>query len=279
MYAQAREEMGRIDVLFNNAGISPDDDVSVLDTSLEAWQRVQDVNLKSVFLCCKHGIPHLLDGGRRLGDQHRVVRRGDGRRHLADLLHGLEGRRARAVARARRGVRAGAASASTPSAPARSTRRCCRSSSRRIRRRPRAGSSTCRWAASPRPREIAQGALFLASDEQLLRDRLDLPGRRRPLRRLRHAGVSSERPSLADGGCPGRSAGFSRSRRGSGRRARGRAGSSRRSRARSPRAAPPGRRRSEPRPHRTGSRRSSARRSAAVTSAWNWMPQTRSPIR
>ncbi len=63
MYAKAAEEMGRIDVLFNNAGISPDDDVSVLDTSLEAWQRVQDVNLKSVFLCCKHGIPHLLDAG------------------------------------------------------------------------------------------------------------------------------------------------------------------------------------------------------------------------
>src|SRR5207248_2582138 len=41
--------------------ISPADDASVLETGLEAWQRVQDVNLKSVFLCCKHGIPHLLD--------------------------------------------------------------------------------------------------------------------------------------------------------------------------------------------------------------------------
>ena len=61
MYAQTHEAFGRIDVLFNNAGISPPDDVSVLDTSLEAWQRVQDVNLKSVFLCCKHGIPHLLE--------------------------------------------------------------------------------------------------------------------------------------------------------------------------------------------------------------------------
>ncbi len=60
---RARDEYGRIDVLFNNAGISPDDDVSVLDTSVEAWQRVQDVNLRSVFLCCKHGIPHLLDSG------------------------------------------------------------------------------------------------------------------------------------------------------------------------------------------------------------------------
>jgi NAD(P)-dependent dehydrogenase (short-subunit alcohol dehydrogenase family) len=63
MYAKAREEFGHVDVLFNNAGISPDDDASVLDTSVEAWQRVQDVNLKSVFLCCKHGIPHLLDSG------------------------------------------------------------------------------------------------------------------------------------------------------------------------------------------------------------------------
>ena len=61
MYARAKDELGRVDVLFNNAGISPPDDASVLDTSVEAWQRVQDVNLKSVFLCCKHGIPHLLN--------------------------------------------------------------------------------------------------------------------------------------------------------------------------------------------------------------------------
>jgi NAD(P)-dependent dehydrogenase (short-subunit alcohol dehydrogenase family) len=62
MYERVREELGRIDVLFNNAGINPTDDASVLETSLEAWQRVQDVNLRGVFLCCKHGIPHLLDG-------------------------------------------------------------------------------------------------------------------------------------------------------------------------------------------------------------------------
>ncbi|HEY3186309.1 MAG TPA: SDR family oxidoreductase [Solirubrobacteraceae bacterium] len=61
MFAAVRERFGRIDVIFNNAGISPPDDRSVLDTTLEAWQRVQDVNLRSVFLCCRHGIPHLLD--------------------------------------------------------------------------------------------------------------------------------------------------------------------------------------------------------------------------
>ena len=63
LYRRAREEMGRIDVLFNNAGISPTDDASVLDTTLEAWERVQWANLRSVFLCCKHGIPHLLQAG------------------------------------------------------------------------------------------------------------------------------------------------------------------------------------------------------------------------
>ena len=63
VYTRARDELGRVDVLFNNAGISPADDASVLDTTVEAWERVQAVNLRSVFLCCKHGIPHLLDGG------------------------------------------------------------------------------------------------------------------------------------------------------------------------------------------------------------------------
>ena len=61
LYARVREQYGHVDVLFNNAGISPNDDASVLDTTYEAWQRVQDVNLRSVFLCCKHGMPHLLE--------------------------------------------------------------------------------------------------------------------------------------------------------------------------------------------------------------------------
>jgi NAD(P)-dependent dehydrogenase (short-subunit alcohol dehydrogenase family) len=63
MFESVREAYGRADVLFNNAGISPTDDGSVLDTTLDSWQRVQDVNVRSVFLCCKHGIPLLLENG------------------------------------------------------------------------------------------------------------------------------------------------------------------------------------------------------------------------
>ena len=63
MCAQTAERFGGIDVLYNNAGISPDDDASILDTSVEAWDRVQAVNTRGVFLCCKHGIPHLLERG------------------------------------------------------------------------------------------------------------------------------------------------------------------------------------------------------------------------
>ena len=54
---------GGVDVLFNNAGISPSDDDSILTTGMDAWHRVQEVNLTSVYLCCKYGIPLLLERG------------------------------------------------------------------------------------------------------------------------------------------------------------------------------------------------------------------------
>jgi NAD(P)-dependent dehydrogenase (short-subunit alcohol dehydrogenase family) len=63
MYAETALRYGGIDVLYNNAGISPADDASILETEPDAWQRVQDVNTKGVYLCCRHGIPHLLERG------------------------------------------------------------------------------------------------------------------------------------------------------------------------------------------------------------------------
>jgi len=63
MYAETAERYGGIDVLYNNAGIMPEDDTSILDTEPDAWERVQDVNTKGVYLCCKFGIPYLLERG------------------------------------------------------------------------------------------------------------------------------------------------------------------------------------------------------------------------
>src|SRR5213079_2590272 len=63
MYAETEKRYGRIDVLYNNAGIMPPDDDSILTTEPDAWDRVQAVNAKGVYLCCKYGIPYLLKVG------------------------------------------------------------------------------------------------------------------------------------------------------------------------------------------------------------------------
>ena len=63
MYTATAERYGGIDVLYNNAGIMPADDASILETAPEAWDRMLDVNAKGVYLCCKHGIPSLLERG------------------------------------------------------------------------------------------------------------------------------------------------------------------------------------------------------------------------
>jgi NAD(P)-dependent dehydrogenase (short-subunit alcohol dehydrogenase family) len=61
LFAYAHHEYGSLDIAFNNAGISPPEDDSILDTGLEAWSRVQQVNLTSVYLCCKAALPYMLD--------------------------------------------------------------------------------------------------------------------------------------------------------------------------------------------------------------------------
>ncbi len=64
LFRTAKETYGSVDIAFNNAGISPPEDDSILTTELEAWQRVQEVNLTSVYLCCKAALPYMLEQGR-----------------------------------------------------------------------------------------------------------------------------------------------------------------------------------------------------------------------
>ena len=164
MYARTRQEFGRIDVLFNNAGINPNDDTSVLDTSVEAWQRVQDVNLKSVFLCCKHGIPHLLEtgGGSVINTASFVAVMGAAVSQVSYTASKggvLSMSRELGVEFARRGVRVNALCPGPVNTPllqelfAKDEEK----AARRLVHLPMG-----RFAE---PREIAQGALFLASDE------------------------------------------------------------------------------------------------------------------
>ena len=164
MYAQTAERFGGVDVLYNNAGISPGDDASVLETSVEAWQRVQDVNTKGVFLCCKHGIPHLLErgGGSVINVASFVAIVGAATSQISYTASKgavLSMSRELAVEFARRGVRVNAlcpGPVETPlllsiygDDPAALERR-------------RIHWPTGRLA---RPREIVQAALFLASDD------------------------------------------------------------------------------------------------------------------
>ncbi len=64
LFATAHDSYGSVDIAFNNAGISPPDDDSILVTDLEAWRRVQDVNLTSVYLCCKTVLPYMQAQGK-----------------------------------------------------------------------------------------------------------------------------------------------------------------------------------------------------------------------
>jgi NAD(P)-dependent dehydrogenase (short-subunit alcohol dehydrogenase family) len=164
MYARTRGEFGHIDVLFNNAGINPNDDSSVLETSVDAWQRVQDVNLKSVFLCCKHGIPHLLEagGGSVINTASFVAVMGAAVSQISYTASKggvLAMSREMGVEFARRGVRVNALCPGPVNTPllqelfAKDQEK----AARRLVHLPMG-----RFAE---PREIAQGALFLASDD------------------------------------------------------------------------------------------------------------------
>lgn len=164
LYAHVRETYGRIDVLFNNAGISPPDDASVLDTDLQAWERVQEVNVRSVFLCCKHGIPHLLEsgGGSVVNTASFVAVMGAATSQISYTASKgavLALSRELGVEFARRGVRVNALCPGPVNTPMLQSIYAAdpEQAARRVVHLPMG-----RFAEA---REIAQGALFLASDD------------------------------------------------------------------------------------------------------------------
>jgi len=164
MYAAARDRFGGIDVLYNNAGISPEDDASILETDEGAWQRVQDVNLKGVFLCCKHGIPHLLErgGGSVINVASFVAVLGAATSQISYTASKggvLALSRELAVQFARRGVRVNALCPGPVETPL--LLRIFGDDPAAYERR-RVHLPMGRLA---KPREIANGALFLASDD------------------------------------------------------------------------------------------------------------------
>jgi NAD(P)-dependent dehydrogenase (short-subunit alcohol dehydrogenase family) len=164
MYAAAAQRFGGIDVLYNNAGISPAEDASVLDTTVEAWQRVQDVNAKGVFLCCKHGIPYLLErgGGSVINVASFVALVGAATSQISYTASKgavLAMSRELAVEFARRGLRVNALCPGPVETPL--LLRIFGNDPAALERR-RIHWPTGRLA---KPREIVNAALFLASDE------------------------------------------------------------------------------------------------------------------
>jgi NAD(P)-dependent dehydrogenase (short-subunit alcohol dehydrogenase family) len=164
MYAATAERYGGIDVLYNNAGIMPADDASILDTEPDAWQRVQDVNVKGVYLCCKHGIPHLLErgGGSVINVASFVALVGAATSQISYTTSKgavLSMTRELAVEFARRGVRVNALCPGPVETPL--LMRLFENDPEAYERR-RVHLPLGRLATA---REIAYGALFLASDE------------------------------------------------------------------------------------------------------------------
>jgi NAD(P)-dependent dehydrogenase (short-subunit alcohol dehydrogenase family) len=164
MYTATVERYGGIDVLYNNAGIMPADDASILDTAPEAWDRVLEVNAKGVYLCCKHGIPRLLErgGGSVINVASFVALVGAATSQIAYTASKgavLSLSRELAVEFARRGVRVNALCPGPVETPM--LMRLFEDDPAAYERR-RVHLPMGRLAKA---REIALGALFLASDE------------------------------------------------------------------------------------------------------------------
>jgi NAD(P)-dependent dehydrogenase (short-subunit alcohol dehydrogenase family) len=164
MYATTAARYGGIDVLYNNAGIMPPDDASILETEPDAWQRVHAVNATGVYLCCKYGIPYLLErgAGSVINVASFVALMGAATSQIAYTASKgavLAMSRELAVEFARRGVRVNALCPGPVETPL--LMRLFEESPEAYERR-RVHLPMGRLAQA---REVAAGALFLASDE------------------------------------------------------------------------------------------------------------------
>lgn len=164
MFDATKERYGGIDVLYNNAGIMPADDSSILETEPEAWERVHQVNTRGVFLCCKYGIPHLLErgGGSVINVASFVALLGAATSQIAYTASKgavLSMTRELAVEFARQGVRVNAICPGPVETPL--LMRLFEEDPAAYERR-RVHIPMGRLG---RPQEIAQGALWLASDD------------------------------------------------------------------------------------------------------------------
>jgi NAD(P)-dependent dehydrogenase (short-subunit alcohol dehydrogenase family) len=164
MYEAAVERYGGVDVLYNNAGVMPAGDESVVDTDETVWEHVLRVNATGIFLCCKHGIPHLLarGGGSVINVASFVALMGAASSQVAYTASKgavLSMTRELAVEFARSGVRVNALCPGPVETPL--LMRLFADDQAAFERR-RVHLPMGRLA---KPREVAQGALFLASDE------------------------------------------------------------------------------------------------------------------
>lgn len=184
LFATAHETYGSVDIAVNNAGISPPEDDSILTTGLEAWKRVQDVNLTSVYLCCKAAVPYMRRQGRGsiINTASFVARMGAATSQISYTASKggvLALSRELGVQFAREGIRVNALCPGPVNTP------CSGSCSPRIRSAPPAGSCT-----SPRPVRRGDGDRGrgrLPGERRLLvRQRHRLPRRRRDLGGVRH---------------------------------------------------------------------------------------------
>ena len=199
MYAATAERYGGIDVLYNNAGISPADDDSILETEEDAWDRVQDVNTKGVFLCCKHGIPHLLErgGGSVINVASFVALVGAATSQISYTASKgavLSLSRELGVQFARQGVRVNALCPGPVETPL--LLRIFGDDPAALRAAPRPpADGPAREAARDRQRRALPGQRRV-----VVRERRDVPRRRRAHRRLRHARCQSQSTQEASPG-------------------------------------------------------------------------------